>query len=43
MGGSGLFSVAPVPSGAHLHKEAAIFERDLRGEKWAVKTEGEGH
>lgn len=32
----------PPPSGAHLHKEAAILSDDLKGKKWAVKTEGKG-
>lgn len=40
-GGSGLFT-APPPSGAHLHKEAAVLSDDLKGKKWAVKTEGKG-
>lgn len=30
------------PPGAHLHIEAAILSNDLKGKKWAVKTEGTG-
>lgn len=28
------------PSDSYLHKEAAILSCDLKGKKWAVKTEG---
>lgn len=32
----------PPPSGAHLRKEAGVLSDDLKGKKWAVKTEGKG-